>query len=62
MTEEDCNAAKEYINGIDLSPYSNEERSYLASYVVSTAGACGDQNMEDQWTMKIDEYEGAINT
>ena len=40
VIEEDCNKAKEYVDGLDLSFYSEEEKGYLNSYIDSMMNWC----------------------
>lgn len=47
--EENCTKAKEYINNVDLSSYSTEEKGYLTSFVISMATECKDQELQIQW-------------
>lgn len=49
---DNCDGAMSYVNGIDLSSFSAENASYLASYVIPTATTCNNQNAIDIW-MKI---------
>lgn len=56
VSENDCAKAKEYVNGVDLSPYSATEKSYLASYVLSTVEGCNGGELQDKWKSL---YEGA---
>ena len=52
-TENDCAKAAEYVNSIDLQPYTAEQQQYLTSYVISLAGACDDQNLSTRWKALI---------
>lgn len=45
----DCVAANDYINNIDLSPYADSLKRYLSSYVVSMAIECNNQELMDEW-------------
>ena len=48
VVEEDCGKSKEYIDSVDLSPYSEEEKRYLASYKESMIGGCNEPNINLQ--------------
>ncbi|MBR3248719.1 hypothetical protein IKF89_01680 [Candidatus Saccharibacteria bacterium] len=49
VIEGNCAEAKEYVNNVDLSPYSTTEKSYLASYVVSMAEGCSGGELQAKW-------------
>lgn len=49
VIEDDCAKAAEYVNNIDLQSYSVEEKSYLASYIVSMAASCKNQELQERW-------------
>ncbi len=49
VLEDDCEKAREYIDNLDISFYSAEERRYLASDVISAAIECGDLDWQNQW-------------
>ena len=51
----DCAKAKEYVDGIDLASYSEGEKEYLASYVISMAGWCDDRDLQNRWERIYDE-------
>lgn len=49
VLEDDCEKAREYIDGLDMSLYSVDEKHYLASNVVSSAIECDDLDWQNQW-------------
>lgn len=49
VVEDDCSKAEEYVDGVELSTFSSEEVQYLASYVSSMAGGCGDSDLKAKW-------------
>lgn len=55
VVEDSCTKAKEYINNVDLSFYSAEERLYLASYAISMANGCGDSDLQARWESFYEE-------
>ena len=46
---QDCAAIKNDVGSIDLSPYSKEEKMYLASRVASVAIDCEDDELREKW-------------
>lgn len=50
VIENDCEGASRYVDGIDLTPYSDKEKNYLASYVISMAIECNNQELRDEWS------------
>lgn len=46
-TEEDCESAVEYINSLDLSPFTEEEKQFLASHLLSAID-CEEELEEEQ--------------
>lgn len=49
IVEDDCDEAKSYADSIDLSQFSDEQKSYLSSYIYSTALGCDDEEFEQKW-------------
>ena len=49
VVENNCESASRYVDSIDLSPYLDKERNFLASYVVSMAIECNNQELQDKW-------------
>lgn len=49
LNENNCKKAEEYADSIDLNAFSNEERRYLASYILSAAISCEDDGFEQKW-------------
>ena len=58
VTEENCARAEEYVSSIDLSPYSADEKMYLASYILSMITGCGTQELQAQWEQLLNETVG----
>ncbi len=58
VTEENCARAEEYVSSIDLSPYSADEKMYLASYILSMITGCGNQELQAQWEQLLNETVG----
>lgn len=60
VVEHDCNTNKNDIDSIDLSPYSVEEKMYLASYIVSSAKECEDTELQTEWENRYEKWRNEI--
>ena len=56
VIEGNCERANEYVDNIDLSAYIASEKRYLASYVISMAATCDNQDLQNKWEGFIGEW------